>query len=351
MKRSTLYAILAFAALLALISPIVHAATQESGGEEAAAPRAVIDETVYDAGRVDTGTEIVHDFIIRNEGTAPLHITDVRPACGCTVAEYDETIPAGGSGKIHALLDTSAESGGISKGITVLTDDPQLPRLVLTIKAAVNPAVFVRPGYARFIQPRLSEPGVVHQVVFSEEFEGLEVLAVESPYPFLEVSARPATEEEMQEEGVGKQWVVTLTMDYERAPIGALADFVELKINHPRQRAARIPVSGFVRPMVVATPSEAAFEEVAVADDGSTFGTIVIKNYAQRDIRIEPQEVTVPGVQLEIEEVTPGREFHLRVTLTESMPMGAFRGTIRLKTDHPKKPSVEIPLSGTRVES
>lgn len=350
MKRSTLCAILAFATLLALIPSIVHATTQESGGDETPAPRAVVDQTVYDAGPVETGEEIVHDFVIRNEGDAPLHITDVRPACGCTVAEYDETIPAGGSGKIHAVLDTSAENGGISKGITVLTDDPRMPRIVLTIKAAVEPLVYVRPGYARFIKAQKSDAGVVEQIVFTDNFEKLEVVGVESPYPFLDVATRPATEEEEQEDGVGRQWVVTMTLDYSAAPIGALADYVELKLNHPRQERVQIPVSGFVRPMVVLTPEQAAFETVEVADDGSTFGTIIIKNYAPEGMRIEAGEVTVPGVDVDLEEVTAGREFHLKITLTEEVPTGAFNGTIRLKTDHPKQPSIDIPLTGTRID-
>lgn len=350
MKRPIPYAILAFAILLTVAFPTTGTAVAtETAGAETVGPQAVVVETLFDAGRVAKGEEIVHDFVIRNEGDAPLHITDVRPACGCTVADYDETIPPGESGKVHAVLDTSTENGGISKGITVLTDDPETPRVVLTIRAVVEPLVYVRPGYARFIQPKHSEPGVVEQIVFTDNFEGLQILGIESPYPFLEVTTRPATEEERQEKGVGKQWVIRLTLDYEAAPIGALADYVTAKVNHPQQKSVKIPVSGFVRPMVVPTPDEAVFSEVEVTEDEPAFGVIILKNYAVQDLDISVKGVDVPGVDLDIEEVRPGREFRLRVTLTAGAPKGAFAGTIRLETDHPKKPTIEIPISGTRL--
>src|SRR5262245_66039784 len=118
-------AILALCA--ALLAPSLPAAAQDS------APKAVIAEAVKDAGTVPKGEKITHDFVLRNEGGAPLQVTNVRPACGCTVAEYDKTIAPGKTGTVHTVLDTTTFAGPISKGITVYTHDPGNPQLQPTL--------------------------------------------------------------------------------------------------------------------------------------------------------------------------------------------------------------------------
>lgn len=347
MKRAALYAILALMTTLTAGLPATASTPQEAAA--ATGPQAVVEEAIHEAGTVVRGRDIVHDFVIRNQGDAPLNITDVRPACGCTVADYDETIPAGGSGKVHAVLTTDDQMGPISKGITVLTDDADNPRLVLTIKATVDALVFTKPGFARFVKTQHSEPGKVSQLIFTKNFENLEVVAADSPYPFLDVDVRPATKEERHEDGVGKQWVAEITLDYQSAPIGALAEYVRFELNHPEQKVVTVPVSGFVRPMVVVTPKEADFDEVEVAPDGGTFGTMLLKSYAEQDLDLKVESVTVPGVEVSLKESEPGREFVVTVTLNEELPEGPFDGTIRLQTGHPNNPVVEIPLKGRRL--
>lgn len=351
MKRVHEHVILALCAVLLCTVAALPLAAQPADAADAAdepRPKAVVDGAIYDAQRVDVGEKIVHDFVIRNEGDAPLHVTDVRPACGCTVAEYDAVIAPGGSGKVHAVLDTSDEQGGISKGITVLTDDPENPHIVLTIKAVVEPAVYVRPGFARFIQPQLSDPGVVGQLLFASGFENLEVLGVESPYPFLTAAARPAREDEESDQGEGRQWVVELTLDYGKAPVGALADHVKVRTNHPRQPTVEIPVSGFIRPMVVATPHDMNFGAVEVPEEGLS-ANVLVKNYSNEPMGVELEEPGIPGVSVELEPLQAGREYKLIVTLAPDMPKGAFAGQIELKLDHPRLKSLAIPVHGSRI--
>ena len=344
MKPRSLHAILALCLTLAGALTVLA----QDAPTEASQPKAVVAEPVYDAGKVNKGEEVVHDFVIRNEGTAPLEIIEVRPACGCTVADYDATIAPGASGKVHAVIDTTDFAGGISKGMTVLTNDPDNPRIVLTIKTLVEPAIFIRPGYARFIQAQSSEPGVVEQLIFTADFEDLKITEVKSPYPFLDVDLRPAAEEERMDTGKGAQYVVTLTLDYDAAPVGALAEYVRLTTNHPKQEEVSIPISGFVRPMVVLTPDTADFGRIAL--DDPTKATVILKNYGFQaiDLSLMPESVP-PGVDVEVAAVEEGRVYNVNITLGPELPEGAFDGVIRLKTDHPKKPVIEIPLKGTRI--
>lgn len=314
---------------------------------EGAEPKAVVAAPVHEAGTVPSGKEIAHDFVIENQGKAPLEITSVRPACGCTVAQFDRTIAPGASGKVHAVLNTATFAGQIAKGITVLTNDPANPRFELTIKAEVQPHLMVDPGYARFILPQLSDPGVIEQRLWTSSFDQLEILEVTSPYPFLKVTHEPITDPAGRHtRGVGPQHELTLVLDYSQAPIGPLAEYVVVKTNHPQQPEALIPVSGFIRPLVVVTPDAADFGALVLDADGAD-GTLILKHYGAQPLEISAAESSVPGVQVAVEPVKPGSEFHVRVQLPPDMPKGPFDGTISLTTNNPRKPTVEIPLRGS----
>lgn len=334
-------------ALVAGAWSAVPAAGQEAAAAADAKPKAIVGEPVHDAGTVAPGHQIVHDFVIENQGAAPLEITDVRPACGCTVAQFDRSIAPGASGKVHAVLDTSTFAGAIAKGVTVLTSDPARPRLELTIKAQVEPHLMVNPGYARFLQPQLSDPGVVEQRIWTKSFDQLEILEVTSPYPFLTVThERIAGAEDRHEDGVGAQHELTFVLDYAEAPVGALGDYVVVKTNHPVQPEVKIPVSGFVRPLMVVTPTSAEFGAVEMGEDGA-FGSLILKHYGATPLEIRAAESSVPGVEVEVVPVTEGSEFRVRVQLTPEMAKGAFDGVIRLSTNQARKPTLEIPLRGS----
>jgi hypothetical protein len=345
MKPRSLYAILTLCLVLVAVLPLV---AQEAPVESEAQPKAVVAEPVFDAGKVNKGAQVAHDFVIRNEGRETLEIIEVHPACGCTVADYDASIAPGESGKIHAVVDTTEFAGGISKGMTVLTNDPDNPRLVLTMKATVEPAIYLRPGFARFIQAQNSDPGRVEQIIFTRDLQDLEISGVESPYPFLKADVRPATDEEKLEDGTGKQWVVTLTLDYSQAPVGPLADYVRLATNHPKQNEVQIPVSGFIRPMMVFTPEAADFGQIKV--DGNTGATVLLKSFANDEIDVSVDAASLPpGVDVEVRPVEEGRSYNVVITLGPELPTGSFDEVIRLNTGHPKQPVVELPLRGTRI--
>ena len=105
---------------------------------------------IKEFGTIRKGDVLVHEFGIRNEGSADLELTSVRPACGCTVVEYQRVIMPGEVGKVKAVVKTDAFSGPINKTIAVFTNDPDNPKLKLAVKADVRPYIKVLPGYARY---------------------------------------------------------------------------------------------------------------------------------------------------------------------------------------------------------
>ena len=108
MKRTQRTVILALCAIFLgcaaafAAAPATPAAPASAPGK----PKAVAVEPIKDAGSVAKGEKLSQDFAIRNDGTATLEITDVRAACGCTVASYDKTIAPGKAGAVHVVVDT-----------------------------------------------------------------------------------------------------------------------------------------------------------------------------------------------------------------------------------------------------
>src|ERR1051325_6714254 len=115
------------------------------------APRLTIVEPVKDYGTVPQGAKLSWTFAIKNTGTSDLQIIAARPACGCTVADFDKVIKAGESGKVAATVDTTAFSGPIAKTITLETNDPTTPTSTLTLHAIVKPYVAAyQAGFVRY---------------------------------------------------------------------------------------------------------------------------------------------------------------------------------------------------------
>src|SRR5215207_9677992 len=64
-------------------------------------PRIKFSEDTFDFGKVKFSDVLGHDFIVTNTGNAPLVISSVMPACGCTVTgTWDREIQPGQTGKI-----------------------------------------------------------------------------------------------------------------------------------------------------------------------------------------------------------------------------------------------------------
>ncbi len=86
-------------------------------------------------------------FAFTNTGNHVVSITGVRASCGCTTAKADQTLYASGA---HGVLDVSFvfgnRGGPQHKTITIITDDPQQPRVELTLEVTLPAAPVISHG-------------------------------------------------------------------------------------------------------------------------------------------------------------------------------------------------------------
>ncbi|MEM6793969.1 MAG: DUF1573 domain-containing protein [Acidobacteriota bacterium] len=311
------------------------------------APKALPVEPIKNFDIVAKGESIEHVFEIKNDGDALLEITDVRPACGCTVASFDREIAPGATGRIYAKLDTSDFAGPISKSIAVFTNDSANPKLQLAMKAKVKPYIGVSPGYARYIyvQGEVIQPIV--QTLWAQDNSDIEIVEVNSPYDYLQVSYRPAVGEERSDKSTGQQWRIQVDLAKD-APVGALRKYVEVITSHPKQKQVKIPVSGFVRPRQHVTPMEADFGNL----EGDTLPlrrTFHFTNFINSEIELTKVESSMKGVTAEVRasERDPGFRFKVILTIDPAIQKGAFETVLKIHTTDTANPVVELPLKGS----
>ncbi len=98
------------------------------------APHMQLGETSFDFGEVLEGSIVSHDFIVWNIGTGVLKIDQVGPTCACLKADFDESIPPGGTGRITLTVDFSDHKGPLERTVGVLTNDPADDDATLSVK-------------------------------------------------------------------------------------------------------------------------------------------------------------------------------------------------------------------------
>ena len=113
-------------------------------------PTILVDQPVFDFGKVPEGGVIRHVFKVKNTGGTPLEIKSVSAACGCTAAApREKQIAPGRTGEIEVKFDTRNRPGRNEKTVTVVSSDPKTPSLTLLIRAEVEQMLFFDQAWSR----------------------------------------------------------------------------------------------------------------------------------------------------------------------------------------------------------
>ncbi|MCQ2277247.1 MAG: DUF1573 domain-containing protein [Bacteroidales bacterium] len=142
-----------------------------------AQPKIQFDSNTYDFGKVkEEGGKVTGRFEFTNVGTEDLILTNVRPGCGCTAADYSkDPVAPGQKGYIQATYNPYNRPGAFNKSIRVTTNEPQFsdgsnasPHMIF-IKGEVlkRPATeFEKAGYTKTSgMVRFLDPNVTHNIL------------------------------------------------------------------------------------------------------------------------------------------------------------------------------------------
>jgi len=102
-------------------------------------PKINFDNNTFNFGTIKQGESVSYEYKFTNSGKSNLLIRKVTAACGCTaVITSADMIPAGTSGSIKTTFNSSGKTGTQNKTITVITNDPQNPKVILWVKGEIT---------------------------------------------------------------------------------------------------------------------------------------------------------------------------------------------------------------------
>lgn len=155
------------------------------------------DEAAADFGTVDQGTENTKVFVYRNKGNQLLRISDVISSCGCTVVQPSpKELPPGGVGRLSVTFKSGSFSGPVHKTLTVRSNDPTAPSLVLGVNATVRTLFVLEPKVVALGEIERGRVGVQELVIKPVGPEAFAIQRITTTHPELRaefVSAREKT--------------------------------------------------------------------------------------------------------------------------------------------------------------
>ncbi|WP_461451601.1 DUF1573 domain-containing protein [Mucilaginibacter sp.] len=99
-------------------------------------PEFKFNEEKHDFGKIPQGTPVTTVFEFTNVGQSPLILADVRPTCGCTIADYTKTPVAPGAKGLIKITYNAAAAYPFNKTI-VVTSNAKTPQKFLVIVGEV----------------------------------------------------------------------------------------------------------------------------------------------------------------------------------------------------------------------
>ncbi len=110
-----------------------------SAAKVKAQAKAHFPEMIHDFDTLTQYGKCQHDFMLINTGDEPLVIANVKTSCGCDVPNWDkEPVLPGDTTYVNYKYD-SKRIGPINKTMTIQSNDPENPVIVVRVKGLILP--------------------------------------------------------------------------------------------------------------------------------------------------------------------------------------------------------------------
>ncbi|HMP91219.1 MAG TPA: DUF1573 domain-containing protein [Kiritimatiellia bacterium] len=320
----------------ALVATALLPVMAEESGEQPVprGPSIICDEPDFNFGAVDSQAVIEHTFVFRNIGDTTLEIQQARPACGCTVAEITErNVPPGGESRITAKLSMQGRTGHQSKGITIVSNDPEKPQYRVTMSGVGHSAMRVTPE--RLIIGQL-RPG-------QESIYQIEIASMsEQTFNILEVASSSANfQGNFETVEAGKTYRLNIVATAPGTP-GPLNAALRVMTDHPNRQAIDIPISANVVGELIYAPAELVLPASMSVDAPPLTRYVVVRPGSSTTFEIT--NVTLPNREMRANIFPFGNQGY-RVQLENIVPTADLDGQfVVLETTAEFMSEIRIPV-------
>jgi Protein of unknown function (DUF1573) len=308
-------------------------------------PRLYVETRIVELGRVSQGDKVTAEFTLENRGDADLQIDSIAASCSCTVSRQltpDELlVEPGETVNIGAVFDSKGRHGPQRKSITVLSNDPDEPRLQLFLTAEVVPLVEMRVDgtWKRVLRFGRIRAGAVMEHVIdvlpTEPNQAFEVTKVELLNPNLRYTSEPFAIDDRR----GVKFTLYAAPD---AQIGQLNSALEVS-----GKVGDAP--GWVRVTLTGEiVGDLSFRPAAIKQLEPVAPENQLRPVSVRSQTGEPFEILSvdagPNIEFDIKEKKSGAEYIITPRFKRSARPGPYGANMDIRTDVPAQPLIRVPL-------
>jgi hypothetical protein len=323
------------------------------------APKLLFEKMVYDFGKVTQAEKVNGKFTFSNAGEGELKLEKPTSNCGCTVAGVKpDVLKPGEKGEIEFSLNIPPGRAKLEKQIYVTSNDPQSPRVTLTVKAEHEPLYDFTPS---MINLTLHEGLSTNVPITVKRTDGqkLNISKIENNATnWLTAQLLPAEPPDetaarimltMKAEGTPRRvgdWVRVHTDGAEKATFQVWSnlrivgdviwspDAVVWNINDPEQLKKQLAPPDPAKPLQEKKPQM----------DWTLVRRLSISSgLAGQTLQVTNLQTDLKGVELHVETNQVGRVYAIVAKLTE-IPDKTTNGKLSFETNLGKQTKVEVPM-------
>jgi hypothetical protein len=319
----------------------VHARAFDSQSAQptGSAPDIHFEVTKHDFGQITQETQARYEFHFVNRGGSNLEIGDIRAACGCTAAlASGNVIPPGGQGSIAVTFDARGKKGPFAKTVSVGSNDPDQPQLILTVQGNIQSFLEVEPGFAAFGNNLPKGQGAEQRVRLWREGAAFRITGIDSDSPLVKAEAVPF------QEGARQGFDLLMRLD-KATPPGRHSGIVRVRTDVQQAPEVELRYFGGVRGQVTVSPKYAIVGSVP-SGEAVTRSVLIEQSREGEPMQILGVTDPAPYVESRVTELEAGRRYELVITVLASAPEGSLRGEILVRTSLEDESELRVPVYG-----
>jgi len=293
---------------------------------------------VYDFGRAKAGELVKYSFVFTNGGDELLEVHSVQPSCGCTTAgDWSHKVNPGETGKVAIQFNSANFNGPVFKTISVTSNDKQKPVVVLQLKGTVwKPIELVPPYTVLNVPPDAMSASASIRIINNTD----EPLALSDAQ-----SNNKSFTPTLTTTKPGKEFQLTVSAG-ESLNLGNIQGKVSFKTSWTNIPTLDVPFWVNVQAPVMVIPPHVLVPHAPLV--GKTPTTVTIQNNSTNALTLSEAAVNVPGVDVQIKEIQPGRVFHALLTFPEGFEIPAgTQAVLTMKTSSARMPEIRVAISQT----
>lgn len=213
-------------------------------------PVAVAEEPSYNFGTMEVGGKLSHSFTVHNKGEGPLKLAKGATTCKCTLSHLEDSqIPPGGSGSVTLEWEGKGEIGPFRQTADILTNDPNQPKLALSVQGELTEAVIIEPTEVVFSSLSARDPNEAKFRVFALHSDHIEITGhhfeSEQGSQQFDVAIEPLPPDALAAHKAKSGVLATLTSK-PILPLGPIRQKIVLETNLAHRPKLEVAISGTV---------------------------------------------------------------------------------------------------------